>query len=308
MTYRWQDTKYLRPYKALLRYAFKLLLNTVLIAAFATLVWASYNTFTHKWASTPGVISVVASLAGLVLMWAITHGRRLRYQRPKIFSTVLLGIIIAVICTFAGVQPLAGYKDKLVSYWDEWRSSRQTEQAIAETSPMVTMPNTVAPSAMIPNPVLTIIPTPSPTIVEQPLLNPTYQRLLDFLRSDKTDEQAYVYPTFVCDDFANMLKRDANQAGWRCAKVVVKIEGYPDWYNYGIPSNTGHSCNAFETTDKGLIFIDCTRSPGMGPANQDKKVDVKIGMKYIPVSLFPALGWSEIWESMGTVTNIDIYW
>jgi len=146
----------------------------------------------------------------------------------------------------------------------------------------------------------------TPIEVTQPeLKDPTWSQLLEFLLSDDTDSHPYNYPTFVCHDFAVMLQGHANSAGWRCASITVQLSGYPDYFNYGIPSNTGHACNAFDTTDRGLVYIDCTRSPGSGPANQDKRVDIRIGQEYIPEALFWSPQWNPYWSSMGVVVSIS---
>ena len=134
------------------------------------------------------------------------------------------------------------------------------------------------------------------------LLNPSWEELKDFLYEDDTDDMEYVYPTTICYHFAQRLQKNAKAAGWRCAIVEVRLEGYPDWYDYGIPSSTGHALNAFETTDKGLVYIDCTAAPGYS-GNADKIVDVKVGEQYTPESIFPS--YFQYWESMGTVVEIE---
>lgn len=108
--------------------------------------------------------------------------------------------------------------------------------------------------------------------------NPTYSELLDFLRSDKTEEFIYqlILPVGsfyygsaksnvnldriqniidnktqpdspkVCADFAERLHNNAEKAGIRCGYVLGTI----------------HSFNVFETTDKGLVYIDDTGTSG----------------------------------------------
>lgn len=77
--------------------------------------------------------------------------------------------------------------------------------------------------------------------------NPTWEELKSFLRADGTDEHSYYYATFICGDFAEMLHNNAEKVGIRAALVVVSF------YN-DIP----HALNAFYTTDKGLVYVDCT--------------------------------------------------
>lgn len=128
--------------------------------------------------------------------------------------------------------------------------------------------------------------------------NPTWSQLLDFLRRDKTDEKAYVPGVYMCGDFARDVHNNAERAGIRAAYVAVEF------------SSVYHSLNAFKTTDRGLVFIDCTAllASESGPSNCDKTVDVRLGKRYVPKSLFPESGWSVTWENMGTVRDVEIYW
>ena len=171
--------------------------------------------------------------------------------------------------------------------------------------------------------------------------NPSYSQMVSFLKRDKTDEFSYTYsitpgrsyygtaeshvdleriqniidgtaqPTnpHVCADFAERLHNDAEMAGIRCAYVSITLTGYTDTYHYGIPSNTGHACNAFQTTDRGLVYIDCTGiSDSYGPDNNDTKVDIEVGEQYNPEYLFPSGGWYIPGGVMGTVSDVFITW
>lgn len=131
--------------------------------------------------------------------------------------------------------------------------------------------------------------------------NPTWNELETFLAQDKTDEHPYNLLTFVCADFAEMLHNNAEAAGIRAAYVCVWLG--PCSY---FPSGGGHCLNAFETTDHGLVYIDCTGSLDSGPANCDKSVDVSLGSHYIPKSIFPEPGWRVRWGDMGAVEEIEV--
>jgi ribosomal protein L37AE/L43A len=72
-------------------------------------------------------------------------------------------------------------------------------------------------------------------------VNPTYNQLLSFLAKDKTDNHAYIENSYVCGDYAEELHNNAEKAGIRAAFVGINDE---------------HALNAFETTDRGLIYID----------------------------------------------------
>ena len=171
--------------------------------------------------------------------------------------------------------------------------------------------------------------------------NPSYSELLGFLRSDETDAFPYRYtlpvvefyypppedeidldrlkniidgtaepsPPKICADFAERLHNEAEMAGIRCAYVSLELTGYTDPYNSGIGSNTGHACNAFQTTDRGLVYIDCTGIlDSYGPDKNDTIVDIQVGEQYNPEYLFPSGGWYIPSGAMGTVSDVFVTW
>jgi len=172
-------------------------------------------------------------------------------------------------------------------------------------------------------------------------VDPSYSQLVSFLRQDRTDQFPYIYTIgapgiyygkpeshvnlehiqtiidgiaqpgnpHICADFAERLHNNAEMAGIRCAYVSVTLAGYTGPYNYGISSSTGHACNAFQTTDRGLVYIDCTgMSDSYGPDNNDKVVDVQVGEQYNPEYLFPSGGWYIPSGTMGRVTGLQVIW
>jgi hypothetical protein len=77
----------------------------------------------------------------------------------------------------------------------------------------------------------------------------------------------------------------------------------------GLAGSEGHACNAFQTTDRGLIYIDCTGiSDSYGPDNNDKTVDIQVGEQYDPEYLFPSGGWYIPGGTMGVVTDFQVVW
>ena len=77
------------------------------------------------------------------------------------------------------------------------------------------------------------------------LRNPTYKELLDFLRRDKTDLKPYIEFEYMCVDFSAEVNNNAELEGIRAALVIIDY-----------PQPPGHAIVAFETVDKGLIFIE----------------------------------------------------
>ena len=116
--------------------------------------------------------------------------------------------------------------------------------------------------------------------------DPTWDELISFLESDDTDEQPYIEDLFVCADFAEMLHNNAEESGIKALYVGVDfIVG------------EGHALNAFNTTDKGLVYVDCTRgfstpitaeltdSEGRKECEHDKIAYVVEGEEYGLVSI-----------------------
>lgn len=93
--------------------------------------------------------------------------------------------------------------------------------------------------------------------------DPSWEQLKQFVVNDATDEQPYIADSFVCADFAAMLHNRAEAAGIRTAYVSVEFTDGP-----------GHALNAFNTTDQGLIYIDCT-GQGMNVATSTGIDDIR---------------------------------
>ena len=120
--------------------------------------------------------------------------------------------------------------------------------------------------------------------------NPSWGQLEAFLLKDTSDSHQYSYPFYTCGDFAEQLHNNAEESGIRAALVVVE-------FDEDIP----HALNAFETTDKGLVYIDVTgeypsnypftspltlgNTPFAGPDSSDKVAYVEIGKPLGFVSL-----------------------
>lgn len=121
--------------------------------------------------------------------------------------------------------------------------------------------------------------------------DPTWDELMSFLRQDTTEQIPYVDNSFVCADFAENLHNNAEKAGIRAAYVVVNFT-----------SGVGHGCDAFRTTDRGLVFIDDT-GEYYGPG-YDKQVNIVVGQEYVPTALFSSV----VFSSMGTVHDYWIQW
>jgi len=80
----------------------------------------------------------------------------------------------------------------------------------------------------------------------------SFAALKSFILEDRTSEINYYEELFHCVDFAEQVHNNAERAGIKSALVLI---GFED-------NEIGHALNAFKTTDRGLVYIDCT---GMNP-------------------------------------------
>jgi hypothetical protein len=117
--------------------------------------------------------------------------------------------------------------------------------------------------------------------------DPTYSELLNFLRIDSTDTTSYKKGVYVCADYAEEVHNNAEAAGIKAAWVGI---------NFTDSSISDHACNAFNTTDRGLIFIDCTTG--------DKEVKVVRGEQFTSESLFSL----DEYLPLGVVQGIEVWW
>jgi hypothetical protein len=76
----------------------------------------------------------------------------------------------------------------------------------------------------------------------------SFADLEKFLAADHTEDRAYDYPNYTCLDFAVDLHNSAEAAGIQCGVVAVGFAGKED----------GHAFDAFPTTDRGIVYVDCT--------------------------------------------------
>jgi hypothetical protein len=98
------------------------------------------------------------------------------------------------------------------------------------------------------------------------LRNPTYQEMKVFLAQDNTDSKTYTEDEYVCVDFSAAVNNNAEAKGIRCAMVdIFHPEGF------------GHTIVAFETIDRGLIFIE---------PQFDREVELVVGKSYAQINNF----------------------
>jgi len=92
------------------------------------------------------------------------------------------------------------------------------------------------------------------------LRDPTYSEVQQFVAADKTDSSPYIIGSYTCANFAADFRSNALRAGYECGVVFLYFH-----------DNTRHAINGFNSTDKGLVFVE---------PQSDVFVDVAVGKRY----------------------------
>ncbi len=151
-------------------------------------------------------------------------------------------------------------------------------------------------------------------------VDPSWEELKEFIFQDNTDKNIYSESENACGEFSEAVHNNAEIAGYRAALAVIHIEG-----------ETPHALNAFDTTDKGLVYIDCTGAEARSemthlqwlyekdhPSMYDKIAYVVVGKElgFLSVDSNPPFAYelyerqerAKIWVPAGIVTSVEIYW
>lgn len=109
--------------------------------------------------------------------------------------------------------------------------------------------------------------------------DPTYAEALAFITSDKTNEKSYD-ESYLCWNFVADFKNNAFEAGYRAGNVFIE---FPD---------SAHAITCFNTTDKGLIFVE---------PQDDQIVTVSVGRLYWDRTMYEV-------DYDDTVVRYEIIW
>jgi hypothetical protein len=105
---------------------------------------------------------------------------------------------------------------------------------------------------------------------------------MDFLEEDTTDDNEYVEGEYTCVDFVADLNANAEEEGFRAAYVYMQY-----------PGGRAHAVAAFETVNKGLIYIE---------PQYDDEVKVSLGISYSEENGYKQTTYDD------TITRVVIVW
>lgn len=118
---------YIRRHKHLRRFC-KLLLNLLILSLLGFLIWFGILLFTRQLEQGPLIGSLIFIAASVVFIWLCRIGLRNNWQ-PSMKITVVSLVCLFFVTAFAGVQPMAKYKDIIIDgvrgYYNEHQPSSE---------------------------------------------------------------------------------------------------------------------------------------------------------------------------------------
>lgn len=106
-------TYYTRKWKKL-GIAYKLILNLAIFSLFGLLVWSAVMLFNQDFLESPLIGSIVFIVEIVVFIWQFRIVLKNGWRKPSMKLTAISIIILFLIFAFAGVQPMADYKDSAI--------------------------------------------------------------------------------------------------------------------------------------------------------------------------------------------------
>jgi len=141
--YPWWNKKISKHHKLYTR-LIKLSLNIAILAGLVFLLWYGYCLFSeHEIEPLKGSIILIFSLAVWIALIKYVF-RKYEYSKPSFKLTTFSILIVFIILTFAGVEPLSSYKDDIVGQYKSWQDKREIirqkelEEIIKTMPPIIT--------------------------------------------------------------------------------------------------------------------------------------------------------------------------
>lgn len=173
----------------------------------------------------------------------------------------LMPAVVIVLLVMFGTAVWALWGSDITDFFSTTSTSPPTEVSELPPEEATTPPDTSSGSVIIPSrgdgvsvfdskqpPYSKTFGIPINLINNDSATDPTWQQLVLFLFADTIDEKSYSVFSFPCGAFAEGVHNNAEAAGIRAAWVSVDFED----------DSEGHALNAFNTIDKGLVYVDCT--------------------------------------------------
>lgn len=181
------------------------------------------------------------------------HNCSMRATRLVLASSLILGLFAFLSTNFAGELSYACTMNSALG--EEAPQPSATKSQPPDLKASSNPDDTLEASGVIE------LEDPAPDII---LKDPTFDELKCFILEDKTSQNKWVENVYECRHFATDVCNRAREAGWNSAFVLLCYE------------RGQHSVVAFNTTDRGLVYIepqtDAAIHPEVGGMYQGKEI------------------------------------
>jgi len=93
---------------------YRVILNLSILSLFGLLIWSGFSLFTQQFMQNPLVGSIVFLAELVIFIWLCRVVAKNSWRQPSMKLTVFSLICLFLIFSFAGVQPMADYKDEVL--------------------------------------------------------------------------------------------------------------------------------------------------------------------------------------------------
>jgi hypothetical protein len=125
--------------------------------------------------------------------------------------------------------------------------------------------------------------------------NVTYDELIRFILNDSTDQVPYGNDSYICIDYAAAVHDNAERLNISAGLVTCDVNG------------SMHALNVFNTTDRGLVYIDCTGAMAGEPVHNYDKI-ARIDGRYRVEPMMDISPHYYVNDKNSAVSNIHMYW
>lgn len=120
------------------------------------------------------------------------------------------------------------------------------------------------------------------------LHDPTFYEAIKFMREDQTEDLEYQEIIFECDEYAEMVNNNAEQAGIRCCYVTLEFD------------DSAHSIIGFNTTDQGMVYFE--------PQSDERVKYLYVNQDYWTDCVIPEPGYYYEEDPDDTIRSINRIW
>ncbi|MGA9140043.1 MAG: hypothetical protein WBZ29_07460 [Methanocella sp.] len=125
--------------------------------------------------------------------------------------------------------------------------------------------------------------------------NVTCDRLVGFILNDSTDQVPYGDGSYICIDYAVAVHDNAERQNITAGLVTCEVNG------------SMHALNVFNTTDRGLVYVDCTGAMAGEPVHNYDKI-ARIDGRYQVEPMIDISPYYYVNDKNDTVSNVHVYW